>query len=81
MVCIKRRFEDQPSCAGRGSEALACRLEAEIASQALPLKVQRFPCLGLCEIGPNIKVVGGDLYHRVDEAALPAILSEALGTR
>jgi NADH:ubiquinone oxidoreductase subunit E len=81
MVCIKRRF-NQPSCAASGSEALAARLEALIAESGIAARVHRFPCLGLCELGPNMKVVGGDIFHHVCEADLPAILaSDALPPR
>ncbi|QNM94793.1 (2Fe-2S) ferredoxin domain-containing protein [Chitinimonas koreensis] len=78
MVCIKRRYAPNPSCAARGSEALAARLEAEIAARGLPLRVHRFPCLGMCEDGPNMKIVGGELFHHVGEAELPAVLAAAL---
>lgn len=78
MVCIKRRFAHQPSCAARGSEDLARQLEALIEEAGAPVKVHRFPCLGMCEEGPNMKVVGGDLFHHVDLAALPAVLAACL---
>jgi NADH:ubiquinone oxidoreductase subunit E len=78
MVCIKRRYGDQPSCAGRGSEALAIRLEQLIAERQCAARVHRFPCLGMCEVGPNMKVVGGDLFHHVTADDLPAILQSAL---
>jgi NADH:ubiquinone oxidoreductase subunit E len=77
MVCIKRRFSGQPSCAARGSEALAAILETMIADAGADVRVHRFPCLGMCEVGPNMKVVGGDMYHHVDQARLPEILAEA----
>lgn len=78
MVCIKRRFGKNPSCAARGSEALAVLLEQQLAQAGHRNRVHRFPCLGMCEVGPNIKVVGGDLFHQVGEDDLPAILAEAL---
>ncbi len=78
MVCIKRRFDYQPSCAARGSEALAKKLEEEIAARDLPLRVHRFPCLGMCEEGPNMKVVGGDIFHAVGEAELEGVIQAAL---
>jgi len=78
MVCIKRRFDHQPSCAARGSEALANQLEADIAACSAPVRVHRFACLGMCEEGPNMKVVGGDMFHGVTAEQLPAILQSAL---
>ena len=77
MVCIKRRFTHQESCAARGSEALAAKLEAAIVEGGLTVRVHRFPCLGMCEYGPNMKVVGGELFHHVCEADLPKILEAA----
>lgn len=79
MVCIKQRFDPQPSCAARGGAALAEGLEARIAERGLAVRVHRFPCLGMCEYGPNMKVVGGELYHHVTEPDLDTILAEALG--
>lgn len=78
MVCIKHRPTCEASCAQRGSLALVEQLEALIAQRKLPLRVHRFACLGLCELGPNVKVVGGDLFHQVGAADLPAILQAAL---
>ncbi|MBV8466830.1 MAG: (2Fe-2S) ferredoxin domain-containing protein [Burkholderiales bacterium] len=78
MVCIKQRFDHQPSCAARGSLALATKLEEEIAARDLPLRIHRFPCLGMCEVGPNMKVVGGDLFHEVCGADLESVIQSAL---
>lgn len=78
MVCIKHRYAGNPSCGGRGSDALACALERLIAERQAPVKVHRFPCLGLCELGPNMKVVAGEMFHHVSEAMLPDILQSAL---
>jgi NADH:ubiquinone oxidoreductase subunit E len=78
MVCNNRRHASRPSCAQRGGDALATWLESEIAARGLSLRITRFPCLGMCEIGPNIKVVGGEMFHQAVEADLPAILQAAL---
>lgn len=80
MVCIKQRLGYNPSCAGRGSVALAAHLEQSIAEKGYPVHVHRFNCLGLCEAGPNMKVVGGELFHHVTLADLPAILADALAS-
>jgi len=78
MVCVKQRNDKQPSCAARASATLALQLEQQIAAAKLPLRVQRFSCLGLCDAGPNIKIVGGDLFYGVSPAELPKIIACAL---
>ncbi|KAF0813027.1 hypothetical protein IGB42_02423 [Andreprevotia sp. IGB-42] len=75
-ICINRRFGHNTSCAQRGSVALADAFEAAIAARGLSLKVMRLPCMGACEIGPNVKEVGGDIWHEVSEADIPRILDE-----
>jgi len=58
IVCVKHRISaHQPSCAAKGSEALAKEIETFIASRCLMLKVERFKCLGACDQGINIKLV------------------------
>lgn len=60
IVCINRRANPAaPSCATRGSVKLADRLEQEIALRGWPIKLERFPCLGRCDEGPNLKLVPG----------------------
>lgn len=56
MVCVNRRANpDQPSCAARGAEKIAVQLETEVAQHQLPIVVERFYCLGLCDEGPNLR--------------------------
>ncbi|MDW5416593.1 (2Fe-2S) ferredoxin domain-containing protein [Iodobacter sp. CM08] len=74
-VCVNRRLSGQASCAARGSETLAQALE-NIALSQPDLRIMRLPCMGACEEGPNVKVVGGDLYHGVTLAMLQKILQE-----
>jgi NADH:ubiquinone oxidoreductase subunit E len=74
-VCVNRRLSGRASCAARGSETLAQALE-NIALSQPNLRIMRLPCMGACEEGPNIKVVGGDFYHGVTLAMLPMILQE-----
>jgi len=60
IVCINHRANlTQPSCAARGSANLADRLEQEIARRGWPIRLERFPCLGRCDEGPNLKLVPG----------------------
>lgn len=64
-ICINRRLntDNLPNCAGRGSRELADRLEKQIIAEGLPTKVLRGPCMNNCQIGPNIKVQGGEMLN------------------
>jgi len=77
MVCVNYRANpDQPSCAARGSEAIACALETAIAQQQLPITVERFNCLGQCESGPNVRLTpAGRWFHGVTLEDVPALIS------
>ncbi|MDX2223948.1 MAG: (2Fe-2S) ferredoxin domain-containing protein [Rhodospirillaceae bacterium] len=64
-VCINRRLntDNLPNCAGRGSRELADELERRIAAERIPAKLLRGPCMNNCQIGPNIKVQGAELFN------------------
>lgn len=72
MVCVKRRGKDRPNCGVRG-EALAEALERLLAERGVAAQVMRSTCLGCCELGPNLRLVGGRFFYGVGEAALPAV--------
>ena len=79
MICINRRFRtDEPSCAGRGSEALADRLEQEIQSRGINLIVERSKCMAYCRTGPTIRLAPrGKFYHGPSDHEIAALLDEA----
>ncbi len=78
LVCINRRFRgDQPSCAQRGSEAIAEALEAGAANRGIAAKVERIKCLGQCTKGPAVRFAPGGRFNletRLDD--VPALLDE-----
>ena len=60
LVCVNRRLGlGAPSCAGRGSERLAERLEQRLAERGLNLELRRIHCFGECERGPNLRLTPG----------------------
>lgn len=66
IVCVNARSNpNQPSCAMRGSKELLALLAAEIERRQLPIQIEKFLCLGLCEHGPNAKLApdGPTLKH------------------
>lgn len=78
MICVNRRFRmDEPSCAGRGSEDLADRLEAEILSRGIDVTVERSVCMGHCRTGPTIRLApGGRFFHGPAPEEVDALLVE-----
>jgi len=77
LVCVNYRANpSQPSCAARGSEAIACALEAAVEQQKLEISVERFNCLGQCESGPNVRLTpAGRGYHGVGLQDVPQVMS------
>jgi hypothetical protein len=64
-VCINKRLNTDklPNCAGRGSRGLADQLEQMLAHERLPVEIIRGPCMNNCQIGPNIKILGGAWFN------------------
>ena len=79
MICINRRFGmGEPSCAGRGSEALADRLETDIQSRGINLTVERCVCMGHCRAGPAIRLApSGKFYLGPSDNEIALLLDEA----
>lgn len=78
IVCINHRTNaSQPSCAAKGGKELARCLEAELSKRNLDITVERFNCLGQCELGPNIRLApAGPFYHQVSIEDLPGLMAD-----
>lgn len=64
LVCINRRFRgDQPSCAARGSEAVADAIDAGIAERNIRVKLERSICMGQCTKGPTVRFAPGGRFN------------------
>ncbi|GAB6039330.1 (2Fe-2S) ferredoxin domain-containing protein [Endothiovibrio diazotrophicus] len=75
LVCIHRRFTDEASCGGRGSEGLLERLEAEVARRGLAVKVEPIRCFSRCLTGPVVRIApGGAFFEGVTEEQIPVIV-------
>lgn len=60
LVCINRRFRgDQPSCAARGSEAVADAIETGISQRKIDVRLERSICMGQCTKGPTVRFAPG----------------------
>ena len=72
IVCVNRRLgHDKPSCAARGSEAIAAALDAALSGK--DASVVRIRCFGRCAEGPNVRIAGGGRFFR--EASLDDVPS------
>ncbi len=60
-VCVNFR-EEGSCCAKRGSKEIVEALKDYVKKNGLKgrIRVARSGCLGLCEVGPNVAVVGPD---------------------
>lgn len=81
LVCINRRFRgDQPSCAARGSEAVADAIEAGIVERRLRVKLERSICMGQCTKGPTVRFAPGGRFNLgTNLEDVPAMLDELQG--
>ncbi|WP_028455622.1 (2Fe-2S) ferredoxin domain-containing protein [Chitinilyticum litopenaei] len=74
-ICVHRRLKGQPSCAALGSPQLLTALRDRLASAGRLADVFPMGCLGNCERGPNVKIVGGELLHEVTLERLDVVLA------
>lgn len=60
LICVNRRFGgSKPSCAVRGSPAIADAFERAFTAAGLDVPVVRSPCQSACERGPSVRLVPG----------------------
>jgi (2Fe-2S) ferredoxin len=78
VICVNLRYGvDRPSCAGRGSEALADALERAIGERRIDVAVERIRCFGDCARGPSMRLYpAGPFYRQVGTGDLEAILAD-----
>lgn len=78
FVCTNFRANpNNPSCAARGSEEVLTCLKQEIMQQKLPIEVEASPCMGFCDIGPNVHLVpSGPFLHGITTKNLGAVIKK-----
>lgn len=79
FVCTNLRHAGA-SCAGRveGGLAVLKALEAAAAGAGDTLEVKRSVCMGYCDVGPNVKILGGPYVHGAKPEDAPDIIAQAL---
>ena len=74
-VCVNMvRGVNRPCCGGRGSLDLLALVEKGIRERNLNVDVEKIVCLNKCLVGPNMRVVGGEIFSEVGETDVPKIL-------
>ncbi len=77
LICVNRRFDaGEPSCAARGSFAIAEAIEQGVSDRRIDIAVERFICLGQCTKGPAVKLAPGDFILGATPDRVPAILDD-----
>jgi (2Fe-2S) ferredoxin len=75
MICVNLRFGERPSCAARGSKALADELESRIDTEGLFVKVTRSVCQNQCELGPSLRLLPGpEIFKQVGVGDLDRVM-------
>jgi hypothetical protein len=77
LICVNRRFKaDEPSCAARGSFAIAKAIEAGVRERRIDITVERFICFGQCRNGPTVKLTPGDFILHTTPDMVDGILDK-----
>ncbi|MGB0747735.1 MAG: (2Fe-2S) ferredoxin domain-containing protein [Magnetospiraceae bacterium] len=77
-VCVSPGRMTPPSCKLRDSEELLATLKKLARDCGAPVAVQPSICLSHCDHGPNVRILGGAVYHSVTQEDLPLILADAV---
>ena len=80
LICVNRRFKaDEPSCAARGSFAIAEAIERGVRERRIDIVAERLICFGQCNKGPTVKLVPVDIIGSCGAGVLNFTLFPAGG--
>lgn len=76
LVCTNFRSNPNlPSCGARGSNEVLAALST--AGQPLNISVYAIPCMGLCDIGPNVRFSpSGNYFHEASLNDIKMLIKE-----
>ena len=79
LICANFRANpNNPSCAARGSKQLLTELTIQIQQNSLEINIEESPCLGFCQVGPNVRLVpNGPFFHAVSTEKLDDLIVAA----
>ena len=74
LICTNFRANpNQPSCGSRNSDAVL----AALLTENLDIAIQESPCMGLCDVGPNVRLVpNGACFNTVSPEKLKSLIKE-----
>jgi NADH:ubiquinone oxidoreductase subunit E len=76
-VCVNMvRGANRPCCGGGGSLDLLAQIEAGVRERHLNVQVERIVCLNKCLVGPNMRIIGGEIFSHVTAGDVPGILDQ-----
>ena len=79
-VCINKK--GGKACIGPKSRevfrALRERAKERAEQGGVEVEVERMVCMGYCDKGPNVKILGGPFFHEVDPDNVDKILDEVI---
>ena len=79
-VCVNMvRGVNRPCCGGRGSLELLKLVEDGVRARNLNVDIERIVCLNKCFDGPNMRIVGGEIFSEVSESDVGEILDRLEG--
>lgn len=79
FVCTNFRANpNNPSCAARDSQLVLDTLKAELAKKNIAIEIEESPCMGYCEVGPNVRLApSGIFFHGVSAKNLSKLIKAA----
>lgn len=80
FVCTNLRMSGA-SCAGRGSHDLLQALRTNARVKDGTVSVRESVCMGYCDQGPNVKVMGGAFHHGQSADGVEDLLDAAIAAR
>jgi len=74
LVCTNFRGNpNTPSCGARGSEDVLTAL----SNEQLAITIEKSPCLGFCNIGPNVRLApNGVCFHTVSPKNMTKLIKD-----
>lgn len=77
VVCVNRMRGPRGKCCGlSGSLEIAEALESGARTRGLNVAIERIVCLGKCDDGPNLRIVGGEFRQNLTLDDVPSLLEE-----
>lgn len=69
---------NNPSCAARDSQLLLGALKKELTKKNIVIEIEESPCMGYCNMGPNLRLApNGEFFHEVSAINLAKLIAAA----